>query len=166
MTIDLLSQLLGTTSGLRTARLTPPHLDDLGAVPDNIAPEPGAPGAALDDVLAHVRAHVPSASGLLVQGGRLFVLYGEPPDDAARTAARAALADPAALSHLAARSATTAAASPARASGEDLRTPLLDPLLSDEAWLRAFRRYQVAQLSVSEGGPDRADRADRPDRPE
>lgn len=154
MTIDLsLSQLLGGTSGVRTTPLTPPHLDDVGAVPDNVAPEPGAPGASLDDVLAHVRAQVPSANGLLVQGGRLFVVYGAPPDEATRTASRAALADRAALSHLASRPAA-ASASVARTPAEDLRAPLLDPLLSDEAWLRAFRRYQVAQLGGGEGGSE------------
>jgi hypothetical protein len=34
------------------------------------------------------------------------------------------------------------------ATSGDLRAALLDDQLSDEAWMRAFRRYQVARLSA------------------
>jgi hypothetical protein len=144
---------LGASSGHRT---TPPpartHLDEIGSLPHDIAPHLGAPGAALDDVLALIREVVPSATGLVVQNGRLFVVYAEPPDEAACAASRMALSDQRALSQLASRRASrpaVAAVAPATpATSDDLRAALLDDQLSDEAWMRAFRRYQVARLSA------------------
>ena len=124
------------------------HLDEIGSLPQDIAPHLGAPGAALDDVLAHIREVVPSAAGLVVQNGRLFVVYTEPPDEAACAASRMALFDPTALSQLASRRASCPAVAAMPATSDDLRATLLDDQLSDEAWMRAFRRYQVARLSA------------------
>lgn len=151
MLIDsLLSLNLGASSGHRT--MPPPsrtHLDEIGSLPYDIAPHLGAPGAALDDVLAHIREVVPSATGLVVQNGRLFVVYAEPPDEAACAASRMALFDQTALSQLASRRASCpAVAAVGPATSDDLRAALLDDQLTDEAWMRAFRRYQVARLSA------------------
>ncbi len=106
-------------------------------------------------VLAYVQERVPTATGMALRNGHLIVTYAQPPDDAARVATRAALADQPALEQLAARSATGSTAAAATPAG-DLRTQLLDTSLNDDAWLRLFRRYQVAVLSGGEATPEAA----------
>src|SRR4051812_42344612 len=119
----------------------PVYFDEIGPVPPGIASRPDQPGVLLHGVLAAVQEHVPSATGLAVRDGYLSVAHGAPPDDQARAATRAVLADPTTLAQRAAQP----AASLARPA--DLRKQLLDPTLTDEAWLAAFRRYQVALLA-------------------
>lgn len=148
MTIQALQSRLGGPSPSR--RTAPPpavHYDEIGELPPGIAVGPGAAGAQLHDVLALVQRSVPSATGVVVRNGRLFVTHAQPPDDTARAAARAALADHASLAQLASQAAASAAA-PTSATPAQLRAQLLDAGLPDDAWLRAFRRYQVALLSA------------------
>lgn len=144
----LLSRLSAPASGRRTTPSPALHSEEIGEPPAGIAVAPGGPGAQLHDVLAFVQRTVPTATGLAVRGGRMFVMYSQPPDDAARVATRAALADPASLAQLAARAATSAPPATSNPTLEQLRAQLLDAALPDDAWLRAFRRYQVALLSA------------------
>lgn len=123
------------------------HLDLIGAPPPGVATAPGSAGPDLSDVLALVRQRAPAVTGLVIRNGQLLVAYAEPPDESTRATARAALADEAALAELAARRAAQPAATAASTTSEALRAQVLDDSLSDEAWLRAFRRYQVAQLT-------------------
>jgi hypothetical protein len=118
----------------------PVYFDEIGPVPPGIASRPDQPGVLLHDVFAAVQARVPSATGLAVRDGYLSVAHGAPPDEQARAATRAVLADPTTLAQRAQPAAMLAG--PA-----DLRKQLLDPTLTDEAWLAAFRRYQVALLA-------------------
>lgn len=118
----------------------PVYFDEIGPVPPGIASRPDQPGVLLHDVLAAVQERVPSATGLAVRDGHLSVAHGAPPDDQARAATRAVLADPTTLAQRVQPAAR-------RAEPADLRKQLLDPTLTDEAWLAAFRRYQVALLA-------------------
>lgn len=154
MTIQaLLSQRSVPAHDRRTTPSPAVHSEEIGAPPAGIAAAPGGSGAQLHDVLALVQRTVPTAVGLAVRGGQMVVAYSQPPDDAARAATRTALADQAGLAQLASHAAA-AAATANSATPDQLRAQLLDATLADDAWLRAFRRYQVALLSAQPAHPD------------
>src|SRR5215813_14628352 len=73
MGIDLQRSQLNKPRLVRSA--SPAHLDAIGSLPTTIAPAPHQPGAQLHDVLALVQQRAPSATGLFVRNGVLYVAY-------------------------------------------------------------------------------------------
>jgi hypothetical protein len=144
MSTDPLSTLLRAMRPPRRPEpLTPSYLDDVGPPPSSVASATNPGGVPLNEVLTLLQQSVPGAKGMFVRDGRLFVVHEQPLTDEVRASSRALLADERRLS-----TAKPAAARAIEPTLADLRAQVMDAALTDEAWLRAFRRYQVAKLKA------------------
>lgn len=101
--------------------------------------EPG--GVPLHAILRAVKAEAPTVVGLTVRGDKVFLKHGAKPKAAEREKALKLLRDPKKLTAL-----SQPPVKPPPAKGEDLEKLLLNEGTPDAEWLRAFRRYAVANL--------------------
>jgi hypothetical protein len=108
-------------------------------------------GVPLHEILKAVQAEVPGVSGIAVRQGRAVLTHEAPLTAEQRRKIGRVLRDQRRLTALRAPSRSDLAAT----DPEELRKVLLDAATPDAEWLRAFRRYAVADLIPKE--PSRPD---------
>ncbi|MCY1019281.1 hypothetical protein [Pyxidicoccus sp. MSG2] len=99
-------------------------------------------GVPLHDILKAVQAEDPTISGITVRGDRLVLKHATKPLAGQRDKVRELLKDSRKLNALRPQQPPK----PQALKGESLEKLLLDDETPDAEWLRAFRRYAVANL--------------------
>jgi hypothetical protein len=113
-------------------------------------------GIPLGELDALVKQRVPGVSAVLVRNGSVLVAWSSPPTVEARASLKKTITDKKAIQAI-----VDKVNKPPAANDQDLKKQLLDANTSDADWLRAFRRFQTAQLAPDDPGPNRPGRPAR-----
>jgi hypothetical protein len=142
-------RVLKSTAPIKRIRSRQPPVEEAIELPVKVQSREQPDGVPLHEVLQAVQTEMPTVVGISVRGDKVLVRHGTAPKEKDRDKLRKFVQDPKKLMALLkpTRTATLAA------RGEDLEKLLLDDETPDAEWLRAFRRYAVANLIKTKKAP-------------